>query len=418
MAPITAAIVTIARYTTDPDRTAVGINSLLAGLAGGFIMFLVLYAVYRLLGFNEAKHASVDTYNELCVRMHVAASIAQRTDRGEEPLREAALDARACILEYGKAFNYARNKKGLHWVLGKGFLDLARIVHRAEEALLMCEPPDLLIDEALRDQSRLTGSTIAQRDVLLNRIRRALIEVSPNTAGYLSELPPPTHQVSGASSAKTADGLTHTGNQSTRAPSVPLSDALLARTILRDTRFTINDFRDTAKARLVDARNELLARMFLTGLATAVLLVFIIIGHPPSDALLSGAILYAVGATVGLFSRLYVDLGKEGFANDYGISYVRLFQTFMVSGLAAVAGVYIAVALPITLNNSFLQQNNAKMVNIPPLIKVYSITGFPYCILLAAIFGLTPGLLISRLSQGVEQYTHDLRSSERTSQSG
>jgi hypothetical protein len=43
---------------------------------------------------------------------------------------------------------------------------------------------------------------------------------------------------------------------------------------------------------------------------------------------------------------------------------------------------------------------------------VYNVDRFPFSIILAMFFGLTPGLLISRLSQGIEGYKQDLRSSE------
>jgi len=53
---------------------------------------------------------------------------------------------------------------------------------------------------------------------------------------------------------------------------------------------------------------------------------------------------------------------------------------------------------------------------VPPPIEVYDLNRYPFDIVLAAIFGLTPGLLISRLSQSTDQAKKDLHSSEAGSQ--
>jgi len=159
---------------------------------------------------------------------------------------------------------------------------------------------------------------------------------------------------------------------------------------------------------------------------------------------------------------------------------VRLFQTALVSGLAGVLGVYIAIALPAALNDPVLRQQipspitatmttgavtptaalttttaakTSRVLNpqaslpvapitptvtataqvtssatpiatpstspsatppldkVPPPIEVYDLNRYPFDIVLTAIFGLTPGLLISRLSQSTDQARRDLHSS-------
>jgi hypothetical protein len=193
--------------------------------------------------------------------------------------------------------------------------------------------------------------------------------------------------------------------------------------------------------------------------------VFVVLARPPVATFLTSAILYAIGATVGLFSRLYADLRDDSFGSDYAISYVRLFQAFLLSGLAALAGVYIAVALPAVLDNPALQLGTSSAVvptatvtvetrvsltpvfatptgavtgtvpltstlgvnapsgvtsarRVPSLGEVYSFEGYPFSIILAMIFGVTPGLLVSRLSQGIERYKTDLQSSEPSTRHG
>jgi len=184
--------------------------------------------------------------------------------------------------------------------------------------------------------------------------------------------------------------------------------------MLRDVRFAVNEFRDASRARLVEARNNLVARLFLTALTTSLLVLFIVAEadqQDRSDAVMDGAVLYAVGATVGLLSRLYADLSREKVGGDYGYSHVRLFQTFLVSGLAGVAGVYIGVVLPI-LGNQLPSPSTPPHADIPSLAAIFDLQTFPAAVLYAAVFGLAPGLVFDRLWGAVDRYRDNLQSSE------
>jgi hypothetical protein len=444
MIPVGSIVSIIGLYVVDQEQNR-PLWCILFGFAIAGLMFGILYRLYLAFHFNTAQHASVLTYNDLCERMHRVASIEPLEP--DDPLAKAASTAAVVdVRRWGEAFDYSRQKRGLHWVLGKGYIDLAQTVHRAEEAATFFEPVNVVLAEGLKDQLRIDDSTIPHRDDLLNQLRRALVRLNPETESYLPQLPPVVdhkqrgHEVSG------------------------LPAQTQARVILSNIRFVVNDFRDSAKARLIDARNELLARMFLTALATWLLLIFVILGRPPEATLLTGAVLYAIGATVGLFSRLYADLTTQNIGDDYAISYVRLFQAFLLSGHAAIAGVYIAIALPFLLNNPVLQlaptptvtavtaagpaasvplltvtpiatpevnptavvtgttavagsEGARTVMAIPALIDIYNVERYPFSIILAMIFGLTPGLLVSRLSQGIEGYKQDLRTSELSAKS-
>ncbi|HLZ10428.1 MAG TPA: hypothetical protein VKT80_17705 [Chloroflexota bacterium] len=444
MIPVGAIVAIVATYILAEEQNG-PLWCLIAGVLVAIVMFVVLYALYATFRFNSAPHTSVVTYSDLCERMHRVASL-DLIDTDDPSLRAAASAAAADLVRWGQAFDYGRSKRGLQWVLGKGYVDLTRAVHRAEEAAILYEPISFVFADGLRDQSRIVDSTIPHADELVNRLRRALITLNPSSAGYLPQLPP-----------------AHAGPPD--AADSSLSVQTLARVIVSNARYTVDEFRDSATARLLDARNELLARMFLTGLATWLLVVFVVLTRPPELTLLTSAILYSIGATVGLFSRLYADLSSDSFGSDYAVSYVRLFQAFLLSGHAALAGVYIAVALPVVLNNPVLQVAPTATVAVtatvpsdasllvtatPPVatggltstfrptptvgstigaadrgsgglprpIDVYNIDRYPFGIVLALIFGLTPGLLISRLSQGIENYKQDLRSSELSTKSG
>jgi hypothetical protein len=361
-----------------------------AGPLTALVLVCLLFVVYIKVHFNEAEHASVDMYNDLCARMHYVASV----DPSAEVQTEAARAAQDRVRDYGLAFRIFRKKKGLHWALGKGYLDLLRTVHRCEEALITYEPLGMVISEGKRDLYRCIGSTIPQRDQLMLQIQRALLTIDPAADTYL---PKPA--------ATTRD-----------EPKTARIDQGQARQLLRDVRLAVNEFRDGTKQRLIEARNNLVARMFLTALTTAVLVLFIITAGPPPHLVLAGAVLYGVGATVGLFGRLYADR-SESFVGDYGITHVRLFQTFLVSGLAGVAGVYMTVMLPLVLSNQIPKPQvdgtpSAVVRELPRVQDLYDIQNNQASIVFAALFGLAPGLLVTRLSQGVEQYKKDLTSSD------
>lgn len=408
MIPMAAVLVHVVVYyavdSVDLGRAAAA--SLILGPTTAVVLVGFLYWLYQRTQFNEAKHASVDMYNDLCVRMDHVASVTRAT-RGATPTAdEAVAAARERVARCGYAFLLFREKRGLHWVLGKGYLDLLRLVHRCEEAVFMYAPLDTVISEGKRDLGRLTGSTIPRRDDLLQQIRAALLAVDPDATWYLAT-------AAQAAAATSLAGGSHKVSAAAEPRVATPAQHVQARQLLRDVRIAVNEFRDAAKLRLVEARNNLVARMFLTALATSVLMIFIVLAQPPGYAVLAGAVLYSIGATVGLFARLYADRSNS-FLGDYGISHVRLFQTFLVSGVAAVAGVYIAVVLPIVLGNQVPKSPETTSVTqtLPSVENLYDIRYNPASIAFAALFGLTPGLLISRLSEGVDKYRQDLVRSE------
>ena len=89
---------------------------------------------------------------------------------------------------------------------------------------------------------------------------------------------------------------------------------------------------------------------------------------------------------------------------DYGLFNARLILTPMLSGLAAIGGVLIVGLLPAVEPDG----NGAGVV----LADIFHVTRNQYGIIVAAVFGLTPRLLLDRLRQQTEQYKADLKSSE------
>jgi hypothetical protein len=151
------------------------------------------------------------------------------------------------------------------------------------------------------------------------------------------------------------------------------------------------------RSQLVQARNNLTLAIFAGGLITYLMLCVTILLSPVPDPIETGATFYIVGAVMGLFGRLYSESTISHAANDYGLSLRRLIATPLLSGLAALGGVFLVAALPA-----------ANGTTIPPLKSAFTLT--TYYLVIAAVFGLTPNLLIRSLQQRADKVIADLES--------
>ncbi len=279
--------------------------------------------------------------------------------------------------------------QGLRWVLATGYINLWCRVHRAEEALIDIEPRAAVVYGALDDELRLTGSNIDNRDALLATLQAAVQILDPSAAAVFLKLPP--SQPAGSNGTPSED---------------------MARTALRHVRNTINEFRDGLWDGLVRVRNHLNLVIGFTGLFAYGLLAFAFQSTGKSsdrqEVVTAVTILYLIGAIVGLFNQLAVDSGTDTAVEDYGLSLARLINTALLSGLAAVFGVLLVQLLP-TLGNNV---SASASVKIPELVDIYNLAKHPFDLVLAAVFGLTPNLLVASLTQQANTMKADIKSSE------
>ncbi len=390
--PISASVGVVIAYSIahDPFRAfAVG------GIVGAVALGLLL-ALYRIGRFDRAQHASVDMYNELCRRMDHALRTMPLPD-ADDTVRQAQERAFHGVTACREAFQVARDKRGMQWVLGRGYVDLQAIVHRAEEDLMLYEPLEQLVDDALIDQARLTGSQIPCRDDLLNRVRRAIAVLNPASVQYLPPVPSGACAPSSSAPGDAQPGAQH------------LSPSMTARVMLQDVRYQVNTFREDRRHRLIQARDNLVSTLFLTGLVTVLLVALLVIGRPSQATLLGGAILYAIGMLVGLFVHLStaIDAGKR--QEDYGLATVALFQITALSGIAAVLGAYVGVTFPAVLDVN--KVNVQSLAAIPSPAQVYDLAHYSVAIIFGLIFAMTPRLLLQRLAAGVLQTQNELKTS-------
>ena len=76
----------------------------------------------------------------------------------------------------------------LEWALGYGYIRVRADLNRAEEAALLVAPLNRLIAEAARDELRLRGSNIDNREDLLDQLHRAtsiLVSAAGVSAGVV-----------------------------------------------------------------------------------------------------------------------------------------------------------------------------------------------------------------------------------------
>ena len=271
---------------------------------------------------------------------------------------------------------------GLPWLLATGYIDGWRRLHAIDEALLYLEPAPLVVRDALGDEMRLTGSNIPQNAALLKRLRAAVASLSPTASRYLIEAPPtqeaiPENEVEAA------------GEE--------------ARAVLAQVKAAINEFRDGRREGLVRARNRLFGTVIFSGLTGCTLLYVAILSGATKTQILAASAFYLVGGIVGLVKQLQsASTGATASQDDYGLGVVRLIQTPLLAGLAAIGGVVLVQLTAVQGHGP-----NASF----SLKETFDLGMNPYGLVAAAFFGLTPALLLSSLQQRIDQYRTDLSKS-------
>ncbi len=208
--------------------------------------------------------------------------------------------------------------------------------------------------------------------------------------------------------------------------------------MLRHVRRTINEFRDERRTGIVRARNRLFRTLTLTGLMIFLAVALAALALPDTlpekpnvpfiAPFIAGATFFLLGSIVGVFNQLYLDAGTEVATEDYGLALVRLLHTPMISGLAALLSVAIIPILSATVDSSMVNSSTppelgsdaifkSLMVNptVPGLGAIFNLPLKPFSLVLAAIFGMSPVVLIGRLQQEANRYKADLKSSEASS---
>lgn len=305
------------------------------------------------------------------------------------------------------------------WVTGAGYIELWHRVHRAQEAMIKLVPPTEVAEGAMRDDERLRDANIANRERLLDRLRSAVaVFESPEANGFLRYLPGckdyddirTLGKLNGDAGTLDADASqlrTETIKRAKYAEATKQKLRPEAIAILVETRYEINRFRDNSWEGIVNARNHLLDTSMNLGLMTYALLVFTLVMTPEPNAILWAAIYFLVGAITALFARARIEWSTASAVDDFGLTRARLLHLPWLAGLAAVGGVLVTAVLGPQMVPA------SESGTAPALAAVFN-GGNTSLLLIAAVFGLTPDLIIRRLEQQTEKYKADLESTQST----
>ena len=370
------------------------------GFSGDLAVVLgVLFAVYvwrRSARFYRryvtAASASRRNYNGLRERVNQLRNRVHHFDPTHESQtgvpaarRRVRLNAHAYAREQCEKIEEGLEGRGTPWTTGLGYIELWHRVHRAEEALIKVEPHTEALAGAMRDESRLMNATMQNRDSLLKRLRGAVAVLDDSaTNKCLSYIEEPE-----VCSLDPGERVTP-------------EDRAKALCILSEVRYEINNFRDNVWEGIVHARNRLAETSVVLGIAAYALLGLAVLANTPNRMIVWVVTYFLVGAIVGLFARAQGEWSANTAVDDFGLSTARLIHTPWLSGLAAVGGVLVTSIL-----DSQLLGDSASTSTLADIFKER-----PSLLIVAAIFGLTPDLIIRRLTQQVDKYKEDLQSTQ------
>ena len=228
--------------------------------------------------------------------------------------KEALSEANAHLAYVHDELEHDGSRASIRWALATGYLSVLSSLHRAEEALIIVEPADAVVGDALHDALSLEG--------LDDRQQRP--PPSDPALGARSHLPGHVRVLdrrdSRANEARAADDKMSRARHSVRSgsPSTSTSRTSWAASCVPGT---------GSSGRCSPSAGT---TYLLLGLALAPAV--------PVPQILAVAVFYLVGAIVGLFNRLGLEVGRSGAVEDFGLSMARLVVTPLVSGLAAVGG--------------------------------------------------------------------------------
>jgi hypothetical protein len=153
---------------------------------------------------------------------------------------------------------------------------------------------------------------------------------------------------------------------------------------------------------IVILRNRLFLALVLAVSLTYAVLAMAVLRNVTDTVMTAAVAFFLVGAVVGVFNELYLVSrpNRMGSVFDYGLGHIRLLVTPILSGLAGVGGVLIT-----TLTGPFLFNTAAAgSTTIPTIAQIFNLGHYSMGLVVAAIFGLTPGLLLTRLRNRSDDY--------------
>jgi hypothetical protein len=395
------------------------------GALGTYIVFFMI-AVFTCSHFATIEAANKRSYGllemrlcQLKARLDIIKQHSMQMGGFSKEYRQIALREVEACHKYINCY-LREHRTGVQWVTGIGYINMWGTLHRAEEALIKIEPPEMVLRSAMHDKLAIQNSTIGNRDELLEKLEQAISDIMPAGNVYFKKqkMNPDRDTlgqlVAAVNKLETTDPkiVCSIGEDDEERDDQSASVHSSARMAVSEVRRTLNEFRDGLWEDLIRERYQLFVAMGVTALVTHILLCVAILTNSSNVTMIMGATaFYMVGAIAGLFGRFYNESMKSNCIDDYGLSQARLLATPLLSGLAGIGGVLITIILYTTLimpNIGNCTTTQALQITLANIFRPDE----PSYLLTAAVFGLTPNLIISSLQQRSHRYSVDLEKSK------
>jgi hypothetical protein len=269
------------------------------------------------------------------------------------------------VLEAQLGLNGSPPGAGFRYGHATGYMNLWRALHRAEEALLILQPRPEAFAVAMYDVFRLQGTP--NGDALVRKATNALAVFGDQAAPAICD---PCVKP---------------------APDPSAEDTAMA--VLAETKKALNVYQDDVWERLIRQRNRLLRTVLITSTVALLFVGLAVTFETDRHVLGIVAVFFLVGAVTGLFGRLRAESSAGPADDDYGLFEARLLATPLLSGLAAIGGVVVVSMAEV-------------LANVNPHLdwaSIFNLSDNARGLLAAAIFGLTPELLIGRLGKQTDE---------------
>jgi hypothetical protein len=147
-----------------------------------------------------------------------------------------------------------------------------------------------------------------------------------------------------------------------------------------------------------------------------VLLLLLVLNQVNRHVVVAASVFFLFGGLVGFVGRLRDEAAAEKGVEDFGLSTARLLTAPLLSGLAAIFGVLLVGLAHVKIGDFALGPSPLPGSSFPMLIDLFDLRKNPAGFMAAALFGLTPALLIRYLQSQTTKLNQAIKASEPSGQ--
>jgi len=186
-----------------------------------------------------------------------------------------------------------------------------------------------------------------------------------------------------------------------------------AANAIKQVRKALNDHRDGSRAGLARLRTHTLDAAALAGILIYLLVIVAAIYGSERPQLASAAAFFLVAAIVGVVGALDSMSNLTRADDDFGLASARLMASAILSGLSGVGGVLLIYLSGVAGALLGVATSPRTGGTAPPgLNDIFDVVNRPVTLVVAAVFGATPALLITGLRKLGDRYAMNLKSTQ------